>query len=54
MRTLLDGLVAELELREADSVADIRGRLSRKAVKDPAAFDRANYIKILRTAAHIR
>jgi len=54
MRTLLDGLVAELELREANSVADIRGRMSRKAVKDPAAFDRANYIKILRTAAHVR
>jgi len=54
MKTLLDGLVAELELREADSVAAIRGRMSRKAVKDPAAFDRANYIKILRTAPHVR
>ena len=54
MKTLLEGLVAELELREAGSVADVRGRMSRKSVKDPAAFDRANYIKILKSAPHVR
>jgi len=54
MRVLLAGLVAELELREANSVADIRGRMSRQSVKDPAAFDRANYIRILQAGPHAR
>ncbi len=48
MKTLLAGLVSELETREATSVDDIRGRLSRASVADPAAFDRANYMKIIR------
>jgi dihydroorotate dehydrogenase (fumarate) len=48
VRSLLDGLVAELDAREFDSVAAARGRLSRKAVGDPSAFDRANYIRILK------
>ena len=48
MKTLLAGLVAELETREAGSVDDIRGCMSRAKVADPAAFDRANYMKIIR------
>ncbi|MTJ80776.1 MAG: dihydroorotate dehydrogenase-like protein [Telmatospirillum sp.] len=50
MKTLLDGLRVELEQREIDSVAAIRGKMSRRAVGDPTAFDRANYIKILHGA----
>lgn len=50
MKTLLDGLKLELEQREIDSVSDIRGKMSRRAVADPTAFDRANYIKILQGA----
>jgi dihydroorotate dehydrogenase (fumarate) len=29
------------------SVDAIRGRLSQRAVRDPAAFERANYLKVL-------
>jgi dihydroorotate dehydrogenase (fumarate) len=50
MKTLLDGLKLELEQREIDSVSRIRGKMSRRAVADPTAFDRANYIKILQGA----
>jgi dihydroorotate dehydrogenase (fumarate) len=50
MRTLLDGLRVELEQREITSVSQIRGKMSRKAVADPTAFDRGNYIKILQGA----
>ena len=48
MKTLHDGLVADLTVREANSVADIRGRLSRGNVTDLGAYDRVNYIRILR------
>lgn len=48
MKTLHDGLVADLRLREADSVEDIRGRMSRGAMANTTAFDRVNYIRILR------
>ena len=47
MKALLDGLTAWLEVRNLDSVASIRGRMSRLATSDPTAFDRANYIRIL-------
>jgi dihydroorotate dehydrogenase (fumarate) len=46
MRTLLHGLTAWLEAREA-GVADIRGRMSQRRIKDPAMFERLNYIRIL-------
>ena len=46
MRTLLDGLNAWLDARNA-SIDDVRGRMSQRRLKDPAAFERANYIQIL-------
>ncbi len=49
MKTLLDGLVADLDAREATSVDEIRGRLSRASVAEPEIYDRANYMKIIRT-----
>ena len=52
MKTLHDGLIAELTEREANSVADIRGKMSRGATSDLAAFDRVNYIRILRGGAY--
>lgn len=48
MKTLHEGLVADLRLREAESVEDIRGRMSRGAMTNTTAFDRVNYIRILR------
>ncbi|RAU22525.1 dihydroorotate dehydrogenase [Paramagnetospirillum kuznetsovii] len=52
MKTLHDGLVADLKSREVEKLSDIRGRMSRGAVKDVAAFDRVNYIRILRSGAY--
>ncbi|MBI3446608.1 MAG: dihydroorotate dehydrogenase-like protein [Magnetospirillum sp.] len=52
MKTLHDGLIAELTEREANSVADIRGKMSRGATSDLAAYDRVNYIRILRGGAY--
>jgi len=51
MKALLDGLTSWLEVRSLDSVASIRGRMSRVATSDPTAFDRANYIRILQHGA---
>ncbi|NFV78923.1 dihydroorotate dehydrogenase-like protein [Magnetospirillum aberrantis] len=53
LKVLHDGLVADLTQREASSVADIRGRLSRDKVADQTAFDRVNYIRILRGGRYI-
>ena len=46
MRTLLHGLRTWLEARGAD-LNDIRGRMSQHRIKDPGAFERMNYIRIL-------
>ncbi len=47
MRTLLGGLSDLLAAREIASLGDIRGRMSQRNLKDPAAFERANYVHIL-------
>jgi dihydroorotate dehydrogenase (fumarate) len=47
MKSLVDGLSQWLEAREVGSVADIRGKLSQQNVRDPTAFERANYVHIL-------
>ena len=49
MTTLVEGLRDWLVARDIDSVAVIRGRMSRGAATDPTAFDRANYIQILQS-----
>lgn len=49
MRTLLDGLSALLAAREIESLDEIRGRMSRRHLKNPAAFERANYIHTLQS-----
>jgi dihydroorotate dehydrogenase (fumarate) len=46
MRTLLRGLTEWLEAREAE-LSDIRGRMCQRRIKDPGAFERMNYIRIL-------
>jgi dihydroorotate dehydrogenase (fumarate) len=48
MRTLLDDLTPLLEGRGIDSLAHVRGRMSQKNLKDPTAFERANYMQMLR------
>ena len=52
MKTLHDGLVADLKAREVETLSDIRGRMSRGAISDLGAFDRVNYIRILRGGVH--
>jgi dihydroorotate dehydrogenase (fumarate) len=47
MRTLVDGLSALLAAREIRSLSDIRGRMSQRNLKNPTAFERANYVHIL-------
>ena len=47
MRTLVDGLSALLAAREIKSIGDIRGRMSQQNLKNPTAFERANYVHIL-------
>jgi len=47
VRTLLDGLSAWMERKEYASVAQMKGSLSLVNAPDPAAFERANYIKTL-------
>lgn len=47
MKTLVDALSDWAEARGLDSLDRIRGRMSHAAMDDPAAFERANYIRIL-------
>jgi dihydroorotate dehydrogenase (fumarate) len=47
MATLVKGLEEWLEARGFDSLSEVRGLLSQQKVKNPEAFERANYIRIL-------
>jgi len=44
-----DDLTRWLDEREFSSLEQLRGVLSQRAVAEPAAFERANYMKVLRT-----
>jgi dihydroorotate dehydrogenase (fumarate) len=48
-KTLRDGLNEWLDRRDYGSVADIKGIMSHEKTAEPAAFERANYIKIVGT-----
>jgi dihydroorotate dehydrogenase (fumarate) len=54
MKTLVDGLVSEMNALELQSVAEFRGGLSRRRVKNREAFDRANYIHIISAGVQSR
>jgi dihydroorotate dehydrogenase (fumarate) len=47
MQTLVDGLRSWLAARDLGTLDRIRGRLSQCKIADPAAFVRANYIRVL-------
>ena len=51
IRTVEEGLRAWMAEREYDSVDQLRGSFSQAAVGDPAAYERANYLKTLRSYA---
>ena len=44
---LLDGVTAWMEEHEYDSIEQMKGSMSHKSVPEPAAFERANYMKVL-------
>lgn len=48
MRTLVEGLSDLLAARSIESVNEIRGRMSHKKLQKPTAFERANYVHILK------
>lgn len=45
----LDGLMNWMEEHEYESVQQMRGSMSQQNVADPAAFERANYMKVLQS-----
>lgn len=49
LRTLVDGLASWLDRRGYASVDQVKGAMSQQHVADPAAFERANYMKVLQS-----
>jgi dihydroorotate dehydrogenase (fumarate) len=49
LTTILDGVKNWMEENEYESVAQMQGSMSQKAVAEPAAFERANYMKALKS-----
>ena len=49
VRTLLAGVEQWMNEREYESVQQLKGSLSQRACPDPAAFERANYMKALKS-----
>jgi dihydroorotate dehydrogenase (fumarate) len=49
--TILDNMKSWMEEHEYQSVQQMRGSMSSKSVDNPGAFERANYMKALTTAA---
>jgi dihydroorotate dehydrogenase (fumarate) len=47
MKTLLDGLIQWMDARDFGDIRDIRGLMSQQRIKNPTAFERANYVQIL-------
>ena len=52
--TLVDGLARWMEEHEYDSVEMMKGSLSQRNVAEPAAFERANYMKTLQSYRGLR
>ena len=51
---LLKGMTAWMEAKGYTSVAQMRGSMSQQSVKDPTAFVRGNYIKVLESYTNSR
>jgi dihydroorotate dehydrogenase (fumarate) len=51
LATVRDGLLAWMAEHEYDSVQQMQGSMSYRSVADPAAFERANYMRVLRSYA---
>ena len=51
LRTVKAALAAWMEEHEYASITQMRGSMSQRAVAEPAAFERANYLRVLRSYA---
>jgi dihydroorotate dehydrogenase (fumarate) len=49
LKLMLKGMTDWMEKRDYSSVAQMKGSMSQQRVADPAAFERANYIKVLQS-----
>jgi dihydroorotate dehydrogenase (fumarate) len=49
--TLLTGLTEWLQAHDFSSLSDVRGKLSQHMLKDPVAYERVNYVRILQASA---
>jgi len=47
IKEILSHTQSWMEEHEYTSIKQMQGSMSQKAVKDPAAFERANYMKVL-------
>lgn len=47
IREILEGLRQWMEVHEYESIVQMQGSMSQKNVSEPAAFERANYMKVL-------
>lgn len=46
-RSMLDEMITWMQTHDYDSIAQMQGSMSQRSVQDPAAFERANYMKAL-------
>jgi dihydroorotate dehydrogenase (fumarate) len=51
LKTVLSGVVEWMEKHEYASIRQMQGSMSQKSVAEPAAFERANYMKVLSSYA---
>jgi dihydroorotate dehydrogenase (fumarate) len=51
LATVRDDLRAWMDEHEYESIRQMRGSMSQRAVTDPSAFERANYLRVLRSYA---
>jgi dihydroorotate dehydrogenase (fumarate) len=51
LATIKADLAAWMEEHEYESIAQMQGSMSQRAVAEPAAFERANYLRVLRSYA---
>ncbi len=49
IREMLAGMARWLEEREYESIAQLQGSMSQEKVQNPAAFERANYMRVLQS-----
>jgi dihydroorotate dehydrogenase (fumarate) len=53
LSAILHDLAVWMEEHEYESLAQMRGSMSQRAVADPSAFERANYMKVLNSFRHL-